>query len=260
MPGNLKKKKKKKRDKNIKIRNQVAIRKSTWFENGHLSVRKTLILIYCFIFKFDYETAQRESSISELELDSDLELESTNLYIKLQTSTETISDYYNYCREICTSAVRRKEAKGGQELTVEIDGAKFGKRKYNRGRVVEGKWVLGGICRETKEVFLEVVERRDKHTLLPIILEKVAQGSTVITDCWKAYDDLKHSFTHLTVNHSLNFVDPNTGAYTQNIENLWWQIKRQLLSTHIAAMIILLSTLWNICGGIYKRVTCLKHF
>ena len=35
--------KSKKCDKNIKIHNQVAIRKSTWFENGHLSVRKKKI-------------------------------------------------------------------------------------------------------------------------------------------------------------------------------------------------------------------------
>ena len=171
-----------------------------------------MILIYRFIFKFDYETVQRESSISEPELNSNPELESTN--IKLQTLTETISNYYNYCREICKSAVRR-EAQGkigGQGLIVEIDEAKFGNRKYNRGHVIKGKWVLGGICHETKEVFLEEAERRDKHTLLPIILEKVAQGSTVITDCWKAYNNLKHSFAHLNGNHSLNFVDPNTGA------------------------------------------------
>ena len=110
-----------------------------------------MILIYCFIFKFDYETVQRESSISEPELNSDLELESTN--IKLQTLTETISDYYNYCREICTSAVRR-EAQGkigGQGLIVEINEAKFGKSKYKRGHVIKGKWVLGGICQETNK-------------------------------------------------------------------------------------------------------------
>ena len=27
-------------------------------------------------------------------------------------------------------------------------------------------------------------------------------------------------------------MDPNTGAHTQNIENLWWQIKRQLPETY----------------------------
>ena len=37
-------------------------------------------------------------------------------------------------------------------------------------------WVLGGICRETKEVFLAVCpdNRRDKATLLPIIKNNVS--------------------------------------------------------------------------------------
>ena len=37
---------------------------------------------------------------------------------------------------------------GGPGFIVEIDEAKFGKWKYNRGRVVDGNWVLGGIYRD----------------------------------------------------------------------------------------------------------------
>ena len=55
----------------------------------------------------------------------------------------------------------------------EIDESKFGKRKYNRGCVIEGQRVLGGICRETKEIFLVIVLSCDKETLIPIIKEKL---------------------------------------------------------------------------------------
>ena len=69
--------------------------------------------------------------------------------------------------------------------------------------------------------------------LEPLILEHITPGSTIITDCWKAYNNLgAEGFHHLTVNHSYNFVDPATGAHTNTVENLWWQIKRQLLDTH----------------------------
>ena len=120
-------------------------------------------------------------------------------------------------------------------MTVEIDKGKFGKRKYQRGRLIEGQWVLGGICRETREIFLVTLPKNkiDRQTLEPLTLEHVAPGSTIITDCWKAYDNLgAEGFQHLTVNHSYNFVDPTTGAHSNSVENLWWQIKPQLPDTH----------------------------
>ena len=58
-------------------------------------------------------------------------------------------------------------------------------------------------------------------------------GTIVISDCWKSYDTLhEKDFEHLKVNHSINFVNPETGAHTQTIESLWWQIKRSLPETY----------------------------
>ena len=116
---------------------------------------------------------------------------------------------------------------GGPGTTAKIDESKFGKTKYHRGRKIEGKWVFGGLCRETKACFLVPVERRDKETLLPIIRAQILPGTRVMSDLWRSYDCLKdEGYEHLTVNHSLNFVDPDTGAHTQGIENTWWGVKR----------------------------------
>ena len=69
-----------------------------------------------------------------------------------------------------------------------------------------------------------IVERRDKDTLLPIIHAQILilQRTRVISDVWRAYDCLHDKgYVHLTVNHHLNFVDPDTGAHTQHIESIW---------------------------------------
>ena len=85
----------------------------------------------------------------------------------------------------------------------------FGKTKFNRGRYIERHWVFGGISRQM-----------DKGTLLAIIRAHILPDICVMSDMWKAYDCLKDAgYTHLTVNHNLNFVDPHTGAHTQRIEN-----------------------------------------
>jgi len=106
-------------------------------------------------------------------------------------SNETIADWLSYCREVCLETVAKEGPKliGGAGLTVEVDESKFGKRKYNKGRLVEGQWVVGGVCRETGDIFLAVCpeNKRDADTLLDIINRHVSKDSTIITDCWRAY-------------------------------------------------------------------------
>jgi len=45
-----------------------------------------------------------------------------------------------------------------------------------------------------------------------------------MSDCWKTYNCLESEGYNLKehfVNHSYNFVNPNTGVSTQNIEKVW---------------------------------------
>jgi len=78
---------------------------------------------------------------------------------------------------------------------------------------------------------MEIVPDRSALSLIPLITTHVAAGSTIISDEWAAYGTLGNinNYTHMTVNHSVNFVDPVTGANTQKIESSWRALKRMFL-------------------------------
>ncbi|GFW68988.1 mitotic-spindle organizing protein 2A [Trichonephila clavipes] len=107
------------------------------------------------------------------------------------------------------------------------------KKRYGRASL---RTVIG--CLELKGIqinaFLRVVANRMKEELLGVIKEWVVPGSVIILDCWKAYNCLSHEgYQHLRVNHSLTFMDPETGAHTNSIKGMWSAIKR-LLRNHPA--------------------------
>ena len=118
---------------------------------------------------------------------------------------------------------------GGINKIVEIDETLMYRRKYNRGRLLNDVWIFGGICREDGRVFAVVVENRKEETLWDQILQHIEKGTTIISDSWSAYSCIKkrggNDYQHLTVNHSKNFIDPETGARTQRIERLWRELK-----------------------------------
>ena len=59
--------------------------------------------------------------------------------------------------------------------------------------------------------------RLTEATLLPIIEKFIEKGTTIISDCWKAYCNLeKHGYKHVTVNHSKEFVSMNGKKHKQN--------------------------------------------
>ncbi|CAG8681395.1 8963_t:CDS:1, partial [Ambispora gerdemannii] len=109
---------------------------------------------------------------------------------------------------------------GGENIIVEIDESKFGRRKYHRGRIVEDIWVVGDIERtDEKRCFVQIVQDRIAETLHDVISKHVVSGSIVYTDLWRGYRGITElNMSHKTVNHSKNFVDPNTGVHTNTIE------------------------------------------
>jgi hypothetical protein len=153
----------------------------------------------------------------------------TSVQLITGCSSATITRLTKLFRQLVADEVEENEGQiGGDGVVVEVDESKFGKRKYHRGHHVEGAWVIGGVERTPeRRIFAEVVERRDAPTLITVVRRRVAPSSIVHSDLWKAYEAIPSAahMEHRTVNHSLYFVDPDTGVHTNTIEGTWHGIK-----------------------------------
>lgn len=111
---------------------------------------------------------------------------------ELQLSRPTVVDWSNFIRETLLYWSEKYSAKtlGGQDIVVEVEEAKFGKRKYNTGRIIEGTWLFSAIERNSKNFFVESVPSHDAKTLEEIIVRRIKKGTIIISDCWKSYNRL----------------------------------------------------------------------
>ena len=79
---------------------------------------------------------------------------------------------------------------------VEIDESHFFTVKQGQGRNRDKpqNWILAGIERDSNKFFavaLRLEGRRDMTTLEPLINYYIRPGSIIMSDSWKAYDDIE---------------------------------------------------------------------
>lgn len=198
------------RCKRRECRIDIPLRRGTWLQNSNLPYRNVIIFVYCWSFEMTTK------NFCERELD---------------IGGHAFVDWSNFLREVCANTlINNPVVIGGPGMDVEIDESMFSRRKNEVGRTYPAQWVFGGICRQTKECFLFTVQDRSAATLEPIITQCILPGSRIFSDEWRSYlniSNLGQNYTHFSVNHSTNFVNPETGAHTQNIESLWNKAKRR---------------------------------
>lgn len=165
---------------------------------------------------------------------------SRSISSSLEIDKNTITSYKRLFRKYLSEKqyFSRNRKIGGKNEIVEIDESKIAKRKYHKGHHVEGAWIIGGIQRsklktkiknENKKMFLLPIKTRDVDNIDRIIKQYVKKGTTIYTDCWKGYNNLKNlGYKHMTVNHSKNFKDPVTGVHTNTIEGSWNGFKQSM--------------------------------
>jgi len=194
---------------NWRCSHKVSFRKYSFFTGSKLPLATVIKIIYYWTYKYTQDIVLHETGLSP----------------------HTVVDFYNFLREVCCVILQEQsEPIGGPGKVVEIDESKFGKRKYNKGKRVEGQWVFGGIERDScpTKCFFVPVDDRSAATLIPIITKWILPETTIASDCWKAYSSLQaEGYIHETVNHKLNFVS-EAGTHTNNIESRWRALKGSL--------------------------------
>lgn len=196
-------------------RKKMSFYEDTFFENNHLSPKETLWLSWFWCFRRIPAYADIQQALTR--------------EAGTKLSTRTLVNAFQSFRSVCERYFQDHPiVLGGPGKVVELDETMISGRKYHVGRCVDQQWVFGGVERGTNKCFAVLVERRDAATLLPVIQQHVAPGTTIVTDCWTAYrgiDSLPEGYQHQTVNHSRNFVDRNTGACTNGVESFWQKLK-----------------------------------
>lgn len=190
---------------------KIGFLKGTFFERSTTDRRKLFLMSFFYVNEMGSQSCwARDLDISE----------------------SAVCQWIQYCRDILCEAVSvifDNLILGGPGLSVQLDESVLVKRKYNRGRLVRDVWMFGIVEEDTGRTVVKFVDSRDASTLIPIIQSHVHPGTTIKTDCWAAYNGLKNlGYDHRTVNHSINFVNPDDGTDTQRIEGLWSVLKFKL--------------------------------
>ena len=137
-----------------------------WFKQSNLSIKE--------VIKFPYWWSQ--------------ELEQWQIKQQLGLGSNTAVDWDMFCQELCeVTLFKNCQRLGGQGKVVQIGESNIRKRKYHQGHVVEGQWVFSGIEEGSRKCCIVTVEERSEKTLQKHIQEWIKPGTTIVSDCWKAY-------------------------------------------------------------------------
>ena len=205
-------------------RGKKSVRDGTFLDKSHLSIQAIIWIVWHFVHKLSEQQCKQYTNMG-------------------QKSDTTVVTWYGKCREVCETWIWRNKPKlGGFGKIVEMDESHFaGTSKYGKGRRNGedpwkglNKWVFGLTERGSLDCILKSVHSsRSREVVLPLINDNCAIGTIFCSDGWRAYLKLSENVDiedtlHFAVNHTKNYVDPDTGAHTQTIEGLWRHCKQYL--------------------------------
>lgn len=194
-----------------KCKSQYSVRVGTIFQDSNVPLRKWFIAMYIYL--------SHKKGISSCQLAKDITVSQPTAWFMLHRLRHISKDFFH------------NEFDG----ITEVDEAYFGGKEGNKHTVNKFKSVktavMGLVNRDTKQVRAISIPNADKENLLPKIGCNVKMGSTIVTDTYHAYKDLKNNYKHHTIKHSAKeYVRLDSRIafkiHTNTIEGFWSQVKR----------------------------------
>ena len=193
---------------------QFSVRVGTIFEDSKIPLQKWFAAIYLI--------SSHKKGISSLQLHRDLGITQKTAWFMLHRVRHGYG--LKPSEEKLTGIVEADETFiGGKEKNKH----KSKRTEFAQGRSTAKKAPVAGVVKRGGELRLRVVKDTSGSSLQPFLIGNVAFGASLNTDEWMGYNRLGGIFKHQFINHkSDEYVRGD--VHTQNIENVWSQLKRSI--------------------------------
>ncbi len=185
----------------------VSIKKDSWLACANLNLSELMELIYFWSAGLKQTLIQHECGFS----------------------WHTMANWFSFCWEICETYLWRKSVSQSEDrvLSARSTRASLGRGSTTADTELKATGFLAAMRSLTNSrIFMFVVKNQTRDELLPLI-KWIKPGLIIHSDWWKLYDTPgQESYTHLKVNHNIQFTNPETGANTNHSENEWRHAKQ----------------------------------
>jgi transposase-like protein len=200
---------------------QFSLKVGTIFEDSPLGLDKWMTAFWMLV--------NCKNGVSSCEIAASLGITQKSAWFMLQRLRLAMQDKF-YTSKL-----------GGGGEGVEVDETFIGGKARNMhkerkakltGRIDDDKTVVVGFMERGGKVRTEIVTKRQKQNMQPLVREHVQAGAALYTDALKSYIGLDKQYEHEVVDHAVEYVRGK--VHTNTIENFWSLVKRQLHGTYIS--------------------------